>query len=106
MTIFQNVTLELDLCNYAVKTDLKNAIAVDTLDFAERTDLMQIKQIIIRKKNAVGDLSNLKSKADKLDIDKFEITPVDLSKLSDIVHKKLLKRLNKMNQLKKLIKLI
>ena len=48
---------------------------------------MQINQILINQKNAASDLSNLKSKADKLDIDKFETTPVDLSRLSDIVKK-------------------
>ena len=48
---------------------------------------MQINQILINQKNAARDLSNLKSKADKLDIDKFETTPVGLSRLSDIVKK-------------------
>ena len=36
-------------------------------------------------KNAPSDLSNLKSKIDKLDIGKLEITLVNLSKLSDVV---------------------
>ena len=45
---------ELDLPNYATKADLKNAIGVDTSDFAKRTDL-----------------ANLKSDVDKLDTDKF-----------------------------------
>ena len=52
---------------------------------------MQINQILINKKNAANDLSNLKSKADKLDIDKFETTPAGLSRLSDIVKKSCLK---------------
>ena len=33
------------------------------------------------------DLSNCKSDADRLDIDQVETTPVDLSKLSNIVKK-------------------
>ena len=39
-------------------------------------------------------LSSLKSKVDKLNIGKLKTTPVELSKLSDIVKMKLLKRLN------------
>ena len=33
-----NVKLELDLSNYATKTDLKNATGVDTSEFAKKTD--------------------------------------------------------------------
>ena len=33
------------------------------------------------------DLASLKSETDKLDTDKLETTPVDLSKLSDVVVK-------------------
>ena len=47
-----NLKVELDLSNYARKADLKNATLVDTLNFA--------------KKN---DLANLKSYIDKLDLD-------------------------------------
>ena len=36
-------------------------------------------------KNGPSNLSNLKSKLSKLDIGKLEITPVDLSKLSNVV---------------------
>ena len=32
-----------------------------------------------------SNLNNLKSKVDKLDVDKFVPVPVDLSKLSDLV---------------------
>ena len=48
----ENVKVELDLSNYATKTDLKNATGVDTSSFAKKTDL-----------------ANLKSDVDKLDID-------------------------------------
>ena len=50
-----NVKVELDLSNYATKTNLKNAAGVDTSDFAKKTDL-----------------ANLKSDVDKLDIDKLK----------------------------------
>ena len=43
------------------------------------------------------DLASLKTEIDKLDIGKLETTPVDFSKLSDTVKKKLLKRLYVMN---------
>ena len=50
-----------------------------------------------------SNLSNLKSKVDKLVIGKLETTTVDVSKLSDVVKNKLLKSLNIMNYLKRLI---
>ena len=45
-------------------------------------------------------LNSLKSKVDKLDVDKSVPVPVDLSKLSDVV-KMLLKKLNMVRCLKK-----
>ena len=68
MNIFQNqpkslggrVKVELDLFNYATKTDLKNATGVDTSKFAEKVDL-----------------ANLKSDVDKLDIDKLKNVPTN-----------------------------
>ena len=50
-----NVKAELDLSDYATKTDLKNATGVYTLGFTNKTDL-----------------ANLKSDVDKLDIDKLK----------------------------------
>ena len=38
-----NVKVELDLCNYAIKADLKNATGVDTSDFAKKTGLANLK---------------------------------------------------------------
>ena len=49
-----NVKVELDLSNYATKADFKNETGFDTSDFAEKTDL-----------------ANLKSYVDELDIDKL-----------------------------------
>ena len=38
------------------------------------------------------NLSNLKSKVDKLDVDKFVPVPVDLSKLNDVVKNDVVKK--------------
>ena len=46
-------------------------------------------------------LTSLKTEVDKLDIDKLVPLSVDLSKLSDVVKKMLLKMLSMINQLKK-----
>ena len=67
--------VELDLPNYATKAYLKNAAAIDTSKFAKKVDL-----------------GGLKSEIDKLDIDKWETTPVDLSKLSDVVKSEVVKK--------------
>ena len=68
--------VNIDLSNYAIKTDLKNVTHVDTSRFALTTNL-----------------ANLKTEIDKLDIDKLAPVPVDLSKLSDVVKTTLLKKL-------------
>ena len=80
-----NVKVELDLSNYATKADLKNAAGVDTLDFAKKTDLANLKSEvnklnIDKLKNMPSGLSSLKSKVDKLYIRKLETNPVDLFK--------------------------
>ena len=62
-----NINVKVDLSNYATKTDLKNVTHVDTSSFALKTNL-----------------ASLKTEVDKLDIDKLEPVPVDLSKLSDV----------------------
>ena len=80
------VKVELDLSNYATKTDLKNLTGVDTSSFAKQVDLVNLKSdvdkldIDILKTN----LSNLKSKVDKFDVDKLIAGFVYLSKLSDV----------------------
>ena len=100
--------VELDLFDYPTKADLKSAAGVDTSDFAKKTDLANMKfevdKLDIDKfKNMSSNLRNLKSKVDKLVIGKLETTTVDVSKLSDVVKNKLLKSLNIMNYLKRLI---
>ena len=79
------VKVELDLSNYATKTDLKNATGIDTSSFAKKVDLANLKpnvdkSFIEKLKNGLTNLRNLKSKVDKL-----VPVPVDLSKLSDVV---------------------
>ena len=74
------VKLELDLSNYATKTDLKNAAGVDTSSFAKKIDLANLKSDVDKLdidelKNVPTNLSNLKSKVDKLDVDKLVPVP-------------------------------
>ena len=85
-----NVKVELDLSNYATKTDLKTATGVDTSPFSKNIDLANLKSAvdkldIDKLKIVPSNLSNLKSKVDTLDAGKLETTPVDLSKLSNVV---------------------
>ena len=53
---------------------------------------MQINQILRNWKNAPTNLSNLKSKVDKADVDKLAPVPVDLSKLSNVVKNDVVKK--------------
>ena len=39
----ERVKVELDLSNYAAKTDLKNATGIDTSKFAKNTDLANLR---------------------------------------------------------------
>ena len=64
----RDINVKTDLSNYATKADIKNISHVDTASFALKTNL-----------------ANLKSEVDKLDIDKLNYVPTDLSKLSDVV---------------------
>ena len=70
-----NITVKVDLSNYATKTDLKIVTHVDTSRFALKTNL-----------------ANLKTEVDKLDLDKLAPVPVDLSKLSDVVKNDVVKK--------------
>ena len=63
-----SIKVKIDLSNYATKTDIRNISHVDTSSFALK-----------------ASLASLKTKVDKLDIDKFVPIPVDLSKLSNVV---------------------
>ena len=64
------VKVELDLSNYAAKADLINATGVDTSKCAKKVHS-----------------GNLKSNVDKLDIDKLKNVPTNLSNLKSKVDK-------------------
>ena len=71
-----DIKVTVDLSDYATRADIKNISHIDTLSFALKTNL-----------------ANLKTEVDKLDIDKLVPVPTDLSKLSNVVKMMLLKRL-------------
>ena len=61
------------MSNYTKESDLKNAAGVDTLKFAKKVDLANLKSDadeldIDELKNVPTNLSNLESKVDKLDV--------------------------------------
>ena len=63
----------MDLSDYATKVDLKKALGVGT---------------------SKSDLASIKPEADKLDTEKLETVPVDLSKLSSVVNNEFIKKKN------------
>ena len=65
-----DINVNVDLSNYVTKADIKNISHADTSNFALKTNL-----------------ADLKTKVDKLDVDKVVPVPVDLSKLNDLVKK-------------------
>ena len=69
------IKVELDLKNYATKTDLKNVTHVDASSFASKTSL-----------------PNLKTEVDKIDVEKLKTVPVDLAKLSNVVKNDVVKK--------------
>ena len=92
-----NIKVELDLSNYAPKTDLKNATEVDTSSFAKKSDLANSKSDVnklqIEKlKNLPTNISNLKSKVNKLHVDQLVPIPIDLSKVTDVVKNYVVKK--------------
>ena len=70
-----NIKVELDLANYATKTDLKNITHVDVGSFASKTNL-----------------AALKTEIDKIDADKLKTTPTDLAKLTNAVEHDVVKK--------------
>ena len=63
------------MSNYATKTDIKNILHVDISSFALKINW-----------------ANLKTKVDKLDIEKLVLVPTDLSKLSYLVKNDVVKK--------------
>ena len=76
----ENIKVKIDLTNYATKEDIKNITQVNTSNFTLKTNL-----------------ANLKTEVDKLDIDKLVPIPADLSKLSNAVKNRVVKKLNTIN---------
>ena len=71
-----NIKVELDLANYATKTDLKNINThVDVSSFASK-----------------ANLAALKTEVDKIDADKLKTTPADLAKLTNAVEHDVVKK--------------
>ena len=70
-----NVKVELDLSNYATKTDLKIITHVDVSSFASKTNL-----------------AALKTEVDKIDGDKLKTTPNDLAKLTNAIEHDVVKK--------------
>ena len=71
----RNVKVELDLTNYATKTDLKNITHIDVSSYALKTNL-----------------AALKGEVDKIDIDKLKAVPVDLAKLTNVAENDVVKK--------------
>ena len=69
------IKVQVDLSNYATKSDLKSATHVDTSKFSKEVDL-----------------ANLKSNVDELYIVKLNIVLVDLRKLSNSVNNDVVKK--------------
>ena len=70
-----NVKVELDLTNYATKTDLKNITHVDVSSFASKTNL-----------------AALKTEVDKIDTDKLKTVPTDLANLANAIENDVVKK--------------
>ena len=69
-----DISVKVDLSNYATKTDLKNVSHVDVSSFGLKSNL-----------------ASLKTEVDKIDADKLKTVPVDLAKLSNVVKNDVIK---------------
>ena len=70
-----NITVKVDLGNYATKLELKEATGIGTSNFALKPNLV-----------------SLKSEIDKIDAEKLKTVPVDLSKSSNVVNNDVVKK--------------
>ena len=70
-----NIKVELDLANYATKTDLKNITHVGVSSFASKINL-----------------AALKTEVDKIDADKLKTAPIDLAKLTNAIENVVVKK--------------
>ena len=70
-----DISVKVDLSNYARKTDLKNISHIDVSSYALKSNL-----------------ASLKTEVDKLDIDKLTTVSIDLAKLSNAVKNDVVKK--------------
>ena len=70
-----DISVKVDLSNYATKTDLKNVSHVDVSSFALQSNL-----------------ASLKNEVDKIDADRLKTVPADLAKLSNVVKNDAIKK--------------
>ena len=70
-----DINVKVDLSNYATKADLKNATRIDTSKLA-----------------AKSDFASLKAEVDKIDVDKLNTVPIDLTELSNVVKIEVVKK--------------
>ena len=70
-----DISVKVDLSNYATKTDLKNVSHVDASTFALKSNL-----------------ASLKTEVDKIDAEKLKTVPVHLAKLSNAVKNDVIKK--------------
>ena len=69
----ENIKVELDLSNYAMKKDIKDITHIDASGFALKTNL-----------------ASLKTEIDKINADKLKTVPIDLAKLKMMLLKRLI----------------
>ena len=70
-----DINVKVDLSNYVTKTDLKNISHIDVSTYVLKPNL-----------------ASLKTKVDKLDINKLTSVPIDLAKLSNVVKNDVVKK--------------
>ena len=92
-----DINVKVDLASYATKSDLKNAAGTDASKLAAKSDLVSLKTKvdkldIDKLKSLPTKLSNLRSKVDKLDNYKLAPVPVDVSKQSNVVKNEVVKK--------------
>ena len=71
---------------------IKNPTSADTLKFAKKVDLGDLKPDVDNLDNVPTNLCNLKNKVDILDVDKLIPVLVHLSKLSDVIKNDVVKK--------------
>ena len=77
------IKVELDLSNYATKSDLKNTTSIDTSNFAKKADLFHLWLEV--------DKLDIETSAE-LDADKLKPVSVDLERLKHVVDNDVVKK--------------